>query len=70
MGRRGELTGNEDVVGDGVGGEVAEISQGKGLQRWALGAIQDGVADLPVVAVPRVMDVTLPQRDVGRQVSV
>ena len=47
-----ELAGHEVVVGDGVGGEVAEVAQPEGAERVGRGQVVDLLAHVPVVAVP------------------
>jgi hypothetical protein len=53
-------------VGNGVGREVGEVSQANGAKRFGVRALQDLLADVPVVGMAAYRSVLLREGDVGR----
>src|SRR2546425_3644389 len=68
--RQDELARHEEVVGDGVGGEVGQIAQPEGAERIAGREIQDLLPDVPGMTVTAHRRVLLCHRGVGGDIAV
>src|SRR5207244_5748834 len=65
-----ELPRHEVVVGDRVGGQVAEVAQPEGTERVGGGQVVDLLAHVPVVTVASERGVVLRDGGVGGDVAV